>query len=291
MGEKILIACPFCGVELFDEKFELPIPAEQVTLTYQIVGDLKISCRNCGEEVGDRVVAVINGYARLVQAVMPFSNQPYGLLHGFIKTVNGLLPTVVQTKGTGKLPKDRALELRYGLVDGKQRKLGEIIGETKLTVERVRQLIIAAQRILRHPSRSMIIHNKFWQSPESFATVLARAENAEEELRQMRKDFIPKFEFMKALLESHGLLDKVFPDVPHILIGELNLSLKAHFSLARAGLLSVDRILTRDPEELLSLRNFGQVSFNQLVEAILAKGIDLEKYWGKELAKRYKPRK
>jgi DNA-directed RNA polymerase subunit alpha len=51
-------------------------------------------------------------------------------------------------------------------------------------------------------------------------------------------------------------------------IEELQLSARAENSLKRAGITKVGQLVTMNPEDLLSIRNFGQKSFNELVERL-----------------------
>jgi DNA-directed RNA polymerase subunit alpha len=51
-------------------------------------------------------------------------------------------------------------------------------------------------------------------------------------------------------------------------IEDLNLSARAENSLKRAGLTKVGQLVTMNPEDLLSIRNFGQKSFNELIERL-----------------------
>ncbi|NMA93065.1 MAG: hypothetical protein GX975_00210, partial [Clostridiales bacterium] len=46
------------------------------------------------------------------------------------------------------------LRLRFGLDDGRQRTLGEVGQQFKVTRERIRQIEAKALRKLRHPNRS-----------------------------------------------------------------------------------------------------------------------------------------
>ena len=48
----------------------------------------------------------------------------------------------------------KVLELRFGLVDGRNRTLEEVGKEFDVTRERIRQIEAKALRKLRHPSRS-----------------------------------------------------------------------------------------------------------------------------------------
>jgi DNA-directed RNA polymerase subunit alpha len=51
-------------------------------------------------------------------------------------------------------------------------------------------------------------------------------------------------------------------------IEDLNLSARAENSLKRAGITKVGQLVTMNPEDLLSIRNFGQKSFTELVERL-----------------------
>jgi RNA polymerase primary sigma factor len=53
----------------------------------------------------------------------------------------------------------RVLQLRFGLTDGYERTLEEIGKRFGLTRERIRQIETNALRKLRHPSRSMKLHD------------------------------------------------------------------------------------------------------------------------------------
>lgn len=51
-------------------------------------------------------------------------------------------------------------------------------------------------------------------------------------------------------------------------IEDLNLSARAENSLKRAGITKVGQLVTMNPEDLLSIRNFGQKSFHELVDRL-----------------------
>lgn len=51
-------------------------------------------------------------------------------------------------------------------------------------------------------------------------------------------------------------------------IEELNLSARAENSLKRAGLTKVGQIVTMNPQDLLDIRNFGQKSFDELIDRL-----------------------
>lgn len=61
-------------------------------------------------------------------------------------------------------------------------------------------------------------------------------------------------------------------------IEDLNLSARAENSLKRAGITKVGQLVTMNPEDLLSIRNFGQKSFNELVDRLRMRKLVPEDY-------------
>lgn len=51
-------------------------------------------------------------------------------------------------------------------------------------------------------------------------------------------------------------------------VEDLNLSARAENSLKRAGITKVGQLVTMNPEDLLSIRNFGQKSYHELIERL-----------------------
>ena len=51
-------------------------------------------------------------------------------------------------------------------------------------------------------------------------------------------------------------------------VEDLNLSARAENSLKRAGITKVGQLVNMNPEDLLSIRNFGQKSYNELIERL-----------------------
>ena len=54
------------------------------------------------------------------------------------------------------------------------------------------------------------------------------------------------------------------PDKYNTPIEDLNLSVRAYNCLKRSGLMTVGQVLEKSEEELLTLRNFGQKSYDEL---------------------------
>jgi DNA-directed RNA polymerase subunit alpha len=51
-------------------------------------------------------------------------------------------------------------------------------------------------------------------------------------------------------------------------IEDLNLSARAENSLKRAGITKVGQAVNMNPEDLMSIRNFGQKSYTELIERL-----------------------
>jgi DNA-directed RNA polymerase subunit alpha len=63
------------------------------------------------------------------------------------------------------------------------------------------------------------------------------------------------------------------PDKYNMPIEELNLSVRAYNCLKRSGLMTVGQVLEKSEEELLSLRNFGRKSYDELRERLAEYGL------------------
>jgi DNA-directed RNA polymerase subunit alpha len=61
-------------------------------------------------------------------------------------------------------------------------------------------------------------------------------------------------------------------------IEDLQLSARAENSLKRAGITKVGQLVTMNPEDLLTIRNFGQKSFNELVDRLKMRKLVPENY-------------
>jgi len=79
------------------------------------------------------------------------------------------------------------------------------------------------------------------------------------------------------LLEPAAPVSRIPERIAEVSVEELDLSVRASNCLKRAGITKVGEILDRlqrDERELLSIRNFGQKSLEELKEKLEAKG-----YW------------
>ncbi|HXK32833.1 MAG TPA: DNA-directed RNA polymerase subunit alpha C-terminal domain-containing protein, partial [Dehalococcoidia bacterium] len=63
------------------------------------------------------------------------------------------------------------------------------------------------------------------------------------------------------------------PDKYNMPIEELNLSVRAYNCLKRSGLMTVGAVLEKSEDELLSLRNFGRKSYDELKDKLIEMGL------------------
>ena len=66
-----------------------------------------------------------------------------------------------------------------------------------------------------------------------------------------------------------GIGTSLSPDKYNIPIEDLNLSVRAYNCLKRSGLMTVGQVLEKSEDELLSLRNFGRKSYDELREKLV----------------------
>jgi DNA-directed RNA polymerase subunit alpha len=75
-----------------------------------------------------------------------------------------------------------------------------------------------------------------------------------------------------ALERGLGVGANLPPDRYNTPIEELNLSVRAYNCLKRSGLMTVGQVLEKSEDELLSLRNFGRKSYDELKERLVELG-------------------
>jgi DNA-directed RNA polymerase subunit alpha len=63
------------------------------------------------------------------------------------------------------------------------------------------------------------------------------------------------------------------PDKYNMPIEDLNLSVRAYNCLKRSGLMTVGQVLEKSEDELLSLRNFGRKSYDELRDKLVELGL------------------
>ena len=69
-----------------------------------------------------------------------------------------------------------------------------------------------------------------------------------------------------------GIGSSLAPDRYNTPIEDLNLSVRAYNCLKRSGLMTVGQVLERSEDELLSLRNFGRKSYDELKDRLIELG-------------------
>jgi len=120
------------------------------------------------EEMGftpDKVRAVLSISRETLSLSTPVGEEDDSLLGDFVEDKDATAPSAaaelamlqveVENVLDSLAPRERrVLQLRFGLIDGKQRTLDEVGKRLGVTRERIRQIEVKALRKLRHPSRS-----------------------------------------------------------------------------------------------------------------------------------------
>jgi hypothetical protein len=182
------IECPGCGADLLSQNTQ--ILSSQVTLEYEIVGEVEIDCENCGEEVGGLIKKRLNNYSKLGQRVLYPANV-FGDLRNFKETVERVLDGIEESQ-RGGARRVKALRLYFGLEDGRSRTFEEVGEELGVGRGRAQSLVAqksnGALRGLRHPSSATKIHRSMWKPPVTVESLRKRAERAEQTLRSKGGD-------------------------------------------------------------------------------------------------------
>ena len=173
------ILCPNCQGDLMIQ--DTQILGSQVTLAYEIVGELEIDCEKCTENVGEYLKGRVNAYGRLVNTLIPPTNVFHDLT-AFIESIEEGLDSIQENRGGPR--RARAIRLTFGLDDGISRshaEVGRIFGTSR---NRAWDVYNSALRMLRQLGALLTIHRRKWRPPDSFNTVLNRAEAAESKLKE-----------------------------------------------------------------------------------------------------------
>jgi DNA-directed RNA polymerase subunit alpha len=91
------------------------------------------------------------------------------------------------------------------------------------------------------------------------------------------QDYLQRFSMLgkpvaPAMERGLGIGSTLPPDRYNTPIEELNLSVRAYNCLKRSGLMTVGQVLEKSEDELLSLRNFGRKSYDELRERLVELG-------------------
>jgi DNA-directed RNA polymerase subunit alpha len=96
-----------------------------------------------------------------------------------------------------------------------------------------------------------------------------------------------------AMERGLGIGSALPPDRYNTPIEDLNLSVRAYNCLKRSGLMTVGQVLEKSEDELLSLRNFGRKSYDELRERLVELGFldasELEGGSGEDLPSHFEP--
>lgn len=152
--------------------------------------------------------------------------------------------------------------------------LEEVGKKYNITRDRVRQLIAKAERQLRHPSRSKklrIVADMIFNSngEVNFADIISAYERQETFKEMMRTELSKQNELQNKMKQSGCDLNAP--------IENLNLSVRSYNCLKRAGINTVENIITRfqneSPDEiLLSVRNLGRKSYDEICNVLRGMG-------------------
>jgi DNA-directed RNA polymerase subunit alpha len=69
--------------------------------------------------------------------------------------------------------------------------------------------------------------------------------------------------------------DKSKDKILEMTIEDLDLSVRSFNCLKRAGINTVDDLITKSPEDMMKVRNLGKKSFEEVRERLLSLGFDL----------------
>lgn len=152
--------------------------------------------------------------------------------------------------------------------------LEEVGKKYNITRDRVRQLIAKAERQLRHPSRAKklrIVADMIFNSngEVNFADIISAYERQETFNEMMRTKLSKQNELQTELKQSGCDLNAP--------IENLNLSVRSFNCLKRAGINTVENIITRfqneTPDEtMLSVKNLGRKSYDEICEVLRKMG-------------------
>ena len=126
--------------------------AEKLGLDLEKIKDIKIHAEDAGSlemPISDSKDSVVGDFVLDENAVNPIDAAENKFLKATLfELLNSLTPR-----------QRRVLELRFGLIDGKERTLEEVGKEFNVTRERIRQIEMKALARLKHPSRTKKIRD------------------------------------------------------------------------------------------------------------------------------------
>lgn len=146
--------------------------------------------------------------------------------------------------------------------------LREIGEEYDLTGERIRQIIAKAKRKLRHPSRMTLMKAVQFKT---YNNAVEMYNNIRQEYEVMRRTIseVNNTKPKEVMLQAKR---RVVIRTP---LEELGLSVRSLNALQRAGKRTLEDVIRLSREELLSLKNIGHTSIEDIEAAIARYGLKL----------------
>jgi hypothetical protein len=170
------------------------------------------------------------------------------------------------------------LSLRFGLYDGKMRKLREIGKKYNLSGERIREIESKALRKLTRPKTSRKLKILTGLATDSDVENYLVELEKEQERKKWYKELYPIIE--KDVISRIPYLKDEETQEPSILDGdieELELSVRTDNCLRSAGIKTMRELVQKTEEELLRIKNFGRKSLLDVKYSLSELGIELRK--------------
>lgn len=159
-------------------------------------------------------------------------------------------------------------ERRIFLSYWKDKKTLEQIGrEENITRERVRQITNRIVRKLRHPAR--LAKMRYGEEVKKM----------QDDITSLKKDLaeqLLKYKSIKSKLEQLKEEPELLNHTEIFHINWLELSVRSHNCLKRAGITTVGELTQKTRSELLKIRNLGRKSFKEIEQVLEQKGLSLK---------------
>lgn len=137
--------------------------------------------------------------------------------------------------------------------------------------ERIRQIEAKAYRMMRHPSRQVVLklglHDKGQAEAEIAAERAALVEQYKEKLRYLDSAYVKA----KNALEKETI--KKMPALEDVSLADMDLSVRSFNCLRRAGIRTVADFVGYDYDKLAAIRNLGRKSVNEIIRRLEDYGV------------------
>lgn len=218
-----------------------------------------------------RFLATIFCYDDHVEGLKELLNKfPFSSKEDMISRIDDLLDTL-------QVIEKRILELRFGLKTSPHtlKEVGNIYG---VTDSRVRQIEARAIRKIRHPGRLTQLYITNTKLDDLIRDRALRVKLFMNNVKS-KEDIIPFIEtekFNKLSTEEQNIIIKIIPSIVHIdytntqvSISELHLSVRAFNCLKRAGKHTVGDLLVMTEDDLMKIRNLGNVQRLEVMQKLI----------------------